>query len=111
MKTAPLSSATSLRVRSLSSGALPEKTILAPYPRTASTFTRGASPRHHDAGVDPADPRRKGERLRVVSRGMGDHAAARLGFLQGKHRVHRAPELECSHALEVLALEKEACRR
>ena len=44
----------------------------------------------------------------MVARGMRDHAAARLGLLQGKDSVHRAAELESPHALEVLALEEEA---
>ena len=56
---------------------------------------------------DPEDPAHQRQRLGVVARRMGDDPARPLLVAQPADRVVRAAKLECAHALQVLALEKQ----
>jgi hypothetical protein len=62
--------------------------------------------RHYDRHANAEHLPRKGNRLRVISRRIGEHPALSILGRQPRHRVIGAPELERAHPLEVLALEE-----
>ncbi len=63
---------------------------------------------HDDDGRDAEQSAGERHRLRVVARGIGDHAAPLLLGRQAGERVVGAAELERAAALQVLAFEKHA---
>ena len=67
--------------------------------------------RHDDHRRGPEQARHQRHRLRVVARGVGDHAARQRLRRQPRDGVVGAAELERPHALQVLALEEHGARR
>ena len=63
--------------------------------------------RHHDHSPDAKQPRRQGNRLRMVAGRERDHAAGLLFRGELRDGVVGATELERPHALEVLAFEEQ----
>ena len=62
--------------------------------------------RHHDRRGNAEHARRQRDRLRMVAGRERDDTVAALLRVEARQRVERAAELECAHALQVLALEE-----
>ncbi len=70
-------------------------------------FDGGGVLRHDDHGLDAEQPRRQGDRLGMVARGIGDDAAGPLRVRELRQGIVAAAEFEGAHALQILRLEEQ----
>jgi hypothetical protein len=65
--------------------------------------------RHHDHARHTEHARRQSDGLRMIARGIRNHAGSSLQIAQFGQGIETASELKSSHALKVLTLHKNLC--